>query len=339
MLDLAKIEAGKVEMRPVEFDVADTFSALRGMLRPLLVSETLSLSFHAPDGPCPMYTDEAKLSQILRNFISNALKFTERGAITVSAVALPGQDSVRFDVADTGLGIGAADLELIFEEFSQVENHLQRGVKGTGLGLPLCRNLAGLLNGRVGVQSTLGVGSVFSAVIPARYVAPGAAVAGAGVDAGAAARDQRIPVLVVEDHAPTRLLYEKYLVDSEFRAVPARSLREADDLWPALQPGAVILDIMLHGQHSWHWLAEVKSDPRRQHVPVLVATEIDDKRKGLALGADAYCSKPLFRQELLATLRLLTAAPPQAGGGRAVPAPLPAAPAPAGSTSVITNPD
>ena len=112
---------------------------------------------------------------------------------------------------------------------------------------------------------------------------------------------------MIEDHAPTRMLYDKFLMDSEFRAVPARSLREADDLWVTARPAAVILDIMLHGQYSWHWLAEIKNDPQRLAVPVVIATEIDDKRKGLALGADAYYIKPLFRHELLATLRQLTA--------------------------------
>ena len=302
LLDLAKIEAGKVDVHANSFQVADLFSALRGMLRPLLVSDTLTLTFIDPDPALQIHTDEGKLSQILRNFIANALKFTEAGAIIVSATPLPEQDAIRFSVADTGLGIAAEDVQLIFEEFSQVENHLQRKVKGTGLGLPLCRNLATLLNGTVSVESTPGHGSLFSVILPASYHAPEGSLPPC---APANDNDQRIPVLVVEDNPPIRLLYEKFLAGSEFRVVPARSVREAQERWEQQRPAAVILDILLHGETAWHWLAELKNDPLRRQVPVIVATEIDDVRKGLALGADAYYVKPLSRQQLLATLRAL----------------------------------
>lgn len=304
LLDLAKIEAGKVDVHANSFQVADLFSALRGMLRPLLVSESLSLTFIAPDPALQIHTDEGKLSQILRNFISNALKFTEAGAIIVSATPLPEQNAIRFSVSDTGLGIGAEDVQLIFEEFSQVENHMQRKVKGTGLGLPLCRNLAALLNGTVAVESTPGKGSLFSVVLPTHYLPPEGSLP-SSAPANDNGNDQRIPVLVVEDNPPVRLLYEKFLAGSEFRVVAARSVREAQERWEQQRPAAVILDILLHGENAWHWLAELKNDPQRRQVPVIIATEIDDKRKGLALGADAYYVKPLLRQQLLATLRAL----------------------------------
>src|SRR5690606_4559641 len=126
LLDIAKIEAGKVDVRPSPFDVGSLFGALRGMLRPLLVSESLKLTFVPPEEPLELFTDEAKLSQILRNFISNALKFTEEGEIIVSATLLPEKNQVTFSVADTGIGIAENDLKLIFEEFSQVENALQK---------------------------------------------------------------------------------------------------------------------------------------------------------------------------------------------------------------------
>ena len=304
LLDLAKIEAGKVDVHANSFQIADLFSALRGMLRPLLVSESLTLTFIAPDPALHIHTDEGKLSQILRNFISNALKFTETGAIIVSATPLPAEGMIHFSVSDTGLGISAEDQQLIFEEFSQVENHLQRRVKGTGLGLPLCRNLATLLDGKVAVDSTPGVGSVFSVTLPVRHDA------GTGDDAAPqpaqeTAHDQRIPVLVVEDNASIRLLYEKFLAETEFRAVFARSVREAVEAWAQDPPAAVLLDILLHGENAWHWLAELKNDPLRRQVPVIVATEVEDRRKGLALGADAYYIKPLLRPQLLASLRAL----------------------------------
>lgn len=170
LLDLAKIESGKVDIRPAEFEVEDLFSALRGMLRPLLVPGAVKLVFENPFEISPMNTDQAKVAQILRNFISNALKFTEAGEVKVTAKLLREQDAIKFSVADTGLGIAAENQTIIFEEFSQIENRLQQRVKGTGLGLPLCRSLAKLLGGDVGVESTSGIGSTFWTIIPLRYL-------------------------------------------------------------------------------------------------------------------------------------------------------------------------
>jgi signal transduction histidine kinase len=172
LLDIAKIEAGKVDVRAEGFEVGEMFRALRGMLRPLLDDgAAVALVFDEPPEGMTMNTDEGKLSQILRNFISNALKFTERGEIVVRAEALPEEGCVRFSVSDTGVGIDSEHLQIIFEEFGQVANHLQAKTKGTGLGLSLCRNLATLLNGSVDVESTPGQGSIFYATVPVVYTA------------------------------------------------------------------------------------------------------------------------------------------------------------------------
>jgi signal transduction histidine kinase/ActR/RegA family two-component response regulator len=306
LLDLAKIEAGKIEVRPVKFEVGEMFSALRGMLRPLLVTDTVKLLFDDPAETVRMFTDEAKLSQILRNFISNALKFTEAGEVRVSATHVPEEGAVRFSVSDTGLGIAPENQELIFEEFSQVENRLQHRVKGTGLGLPLCRKLAGLLGGRVELESEPGRGSTFSAIIPIEYGVLDSP--NTGIQSRPAVDDHRLPVLIVEDQQHTRLLYEKFLNGTSFRPVAARSTWEAEQAWVATPPVAVVLDICLNGEDSWRWLTRIKSSEDRRHIPVIVATEVDDKRKGYALGADAYFVKPVFREELVSMLDGLTGA-------------------------------
>jgi signal transduction histidine kinase len=166
LLDLAKIEAGRVEVLVAPVVVDNLFRALKAMLRPLVDDARVELVFE----PCAFTeafdSDEGKIAQILRNFISNALKFTEQGAVTVSACHDPDTDTITFAVADTGIGISPENLQLIFEEFSQIEHPLQRRSKGTGLGLPLCRKLAELLGGRVDVVSQPGVGSTFSLVLP-----------------------------------------------------------------------------------------------------------------------------------------------------------------------------
>jgi len=308
LLDIAKIEAGKVDVRPIPFDVGTLFGALRGMLRPLLLSDSLTLTFIPPEPPVTMFTDEAKVSQILRNFISNALKFTEEGEITVSAVVLPEKNQVTFTVTDTGIGIRADDLQLIFEEFSQIESSQQRKVKGTGLGLPLCQNLARLLHGEVAVSSIPGVGSTFSVTLP-MTIGVHEVKTSESMTVHSKNDDKRIPILIVEDNLAIQMQYEKFLLNTEFRPVPARNLREAIERWTMQRPAAVILDIMLHGEDSWLWLTELKNDPARSDVPVIIVTEVEDKRKGLSLGADAYYVKPMFKQQLLATLRTLIREP------------------------------
>lgn len=168
LLDLARIEAGKTEVRPVSFTVGDIFGALRGMFRPLLTTDDVTLTLDPPEFELTLHTDEGKLSQILRNLISNAIKFTERGEILVVARMAP-DDFVTFSVTDTGVGISPEDQARIFEEFAQVDSPLQRRVKGTGLGLPLSRKLAVLIGGGVEVESTPGKGSRFEVRIPRIY--------------------------------------------------------------------------------------------------------------------------------------------------------------------------
>lgn len=171
LLDLAKIEAGRVDISPAWFDMVDLFQALRGMFKPVVTNAELNLVFEEPRGLPPLFTDDRKLSQILRNFISNALKFTPRGEVRISVEACDG-DRVRFSVADTGIGIAPEFHTRVFEDFSQVGSPLQNRLRGTGLGLALSRQLAELLGGRVDLQSVPGEGSVFSVTLPTRLPQP-----------------------------------------------------------------------------------------------------------------------------------------------------------------------
>ena len=165
LLDLAKVEAGRVEISPAWFEMVDLFSALRGMFKPVLTNPAVSLVFEEPHGVPKLYTDDRKLSQILRNFISNALKFTQRGEVRVAA-KVEGDAMVTFSVSDTGIGIAPEFHASIFEDFSQVQSPLQKRLRGTGLGLSLSKKLAHLLGGSVSLHSETGKGSVFSLTIP-----------------------------------------------------------------------------------------------------------------------------------------------------------------------------
>jgi signal transduction histidine kinase/CheY-like chemotaxis protein len=309
LLDLAKVEAGKVVIRPVEFTVADLFGALRGMLRPLLTGNaSVSLLFEEPTNLPALHTDESKMSQILRNLISNALKFTERGEVRVAARSEPGW--IAISVTDTGIGISVTDRERIFEEFTQVEGAHQRGKQGTGLGLPLSRKLAALLGGTLTVTSEVGLGSVFTLRIPIAYEGPKEVTI--VPDVTTELDPARLPVLVIEDNLETLFVYEKYFKGTPFQPLPARTLKQAQAWLRQLRPVAIILDIMLAHESTWTFLSEFKQQLATRDIPVLVITMVANQAKALALGADAFHEKPIDRSWLLHQLaRIAPAAMPK----------------------------
>jgi signal transduction histidine kinase len=168
LLDLAKVDAGRISISAEWFEMVDLFSALRGMFKPIVASSGVSLIFEEPGTIPRIYTDDRKLSQILRNFISNALKFTTEGEVRVTA-ALIDEEMVEFAVSDTGIGIAKDHLPALFADFVQIDTRIQKRLRGTGLGLSLAKKFAILLGGRVAVTSEVGQGSRFSVVIPLRY--------------------------------------------------------------------------------------------------------------------------------------------------------------------------
>ncbi len=168
LLDLAKVEAGRISISPEWFEMVDLFSALRGMFKPIVGSGAVSLIFEEPVGVPKIFTDDKKLSQILRNFISNALKFTVEGEVRVTAALLDG-GMLEFAVSDTGIGIAHEHLPALFSDFVQLDTRIQKRLRGTGLGLSLAKKFSELLGGRVAVESELDKGSRFSVLIPSRY--------------------------------------------------------------------------------------------------------------------------------------------------------------------------
>jgi signal transduction histidine kinase/CheY-like chemotaxis protein len=301
LLDIAKVEAGKIEVHPAPFEVQSLFGALRGMLRPLLLSQSVNLVFEEPAGVPPVFSDESKVSQILRNFISNALKYTEQGEVRVCARYDAASQTVTFEVSDTGIGIAEADLPQIFNDFVQIQNPLQRKTKGTGLGLPLSKRLAELLDGTIEATSTLGQGSTFAVRLPLVHSSVRRQSSPARIDPA------RVPVLAVEDSDEDTLLLERALTGSRYQLIPARSLAAADAALAAMRPAAVLLDIRLHEQDSWSLLARLKRDDTTGRIPVIIVSQLTDTGKGFALGADAYGVKPIERTWLIETLDRLLA--------------------------------
>lgn len=302
LLDLAKVEAGKTVVVPAPFTAASLFGALRGMLRPLLVGDAVALVFDDPVHVPALDTDEAKVSQILRNFISNAIKFTEHGEVRIWATAEAETDTVSFHVRDTGIGMAPADLEVIFQEFGQITHRLQGRVKGTGLGLPLAKKLAELLGGRIAVESAPGQGSTFTLTLPRRYsgIEPDTVLANWTV------ASDRVPVLLVEDDPADAHAIERILASSVYQPLRARSVREARHIMQTVRPSAILLDVLLVGDESWRLLLEVRSNDPSTDIPLIVISSANENQKAVHLGADEYFAKPLDGDRLVATLDRVT---------------------------------
>ncbi|MGZ8186319.1 MAG: ATP-binding protein [Methylobacter sp.] len=304
LLDLAKIDAGKVWIDRREVSIEKLFSSLRGMLKPLLNSKTLTLSFDEPEGIPLLYTDEGKLAQILRNFISNAIKFTEIGKIRVSAQLSTNKRSVIFAVADTGIGIAEEDQSRIFDEYVQVDSSARKtNLTGTGLGLPICKKLSNLLGGSVSVESRLGTGSTFYAVIPVRSPDSGKTHEDAVENINAISQ---YPVLVIDSDTATHALYNEFLSHTDYYMVSATSIKEAREFLMHIKPLAIILDILFPEEDGWSFLMELKADPATRNIPVIIASVLHEQNRDLSLDIEDYCTKPLNRKWLLNRLRMLT---------------------------------
>jgi signal transduction histidine kinase/CheY-like chemotaxis protein len=267
LLDLSKVEAGKVEVKPHRFTVTELFSGLRGALKPLQVNPAVELYFDAaPDIP-RLFTDEAKVAQILRNLISNALKFTEKGQVGVSARYHLETSAVIFAVRDTGIGIAPADQSRIFEEFTQIDTRLQRGVKGTGLGLPLSRNLAVLLGGDIALESAPGQGSVFRFTLPAVFHTPLG-------DASGPTPAPKVALLVDDDDAFRYVIRQLISSHPDFTPIEAQSGREAVRMAREAAPAVIFLDLLMPDMDGFAVLQSLQADPATWSIPVVVTTSL-----------------------------------------------------------------
>jgi signal transduction histidine kinase/DNA-binding response OmpR family regulator len=298
LLDLAKVEAGKIDVKPRQFEVSEFFGALRGMLKPLLAGNSLDLIFESsPDIPT-LFTDEGKVSQILRNLISNALKFTRKGHIRVTAESTD-ESWVIFRVADTGIGISAEDLERIFEEFVQIEGELQSQVKGTGLGLPLSRRLAELLGGGLSVESSPNLGSTFTLKIPAQL---GQSQAPAVMPL-TVHEDSSSVVLFIEDNRETSFVHQSALRNSDYHAHLVANIPEARIAMKQIKPRLVVLDRLIDQKDCLYYIDELRM--QEYAGPILVVSVVDDPKSPMDAGASAFLAKPVPPFTLLNTVREL----------------------------------
>lgn len=264
LLDLAKIEAGKVTLRHEEFAIAEFFAALRGMFRPLATNENVQLVIEEGISPdVRLFSDEGKLSQILRNFISNALKFTERGSVHVTAI-LTAAGNVRFSVRDTGIGIAEENKDLVWQEWGQVESDQRARHKGSGLGLPLARQLASLLGGTTWLESTLGKGSTFYVEVPLGSATNGQTFR--------KEEPENIIILVDDDEVARYLLRRTLVTLTSAKLVEASSVVEARRCLATYKPQVMFLDIVMPEENGLAFAEELRSSEETRDLPIVLVS-------------------------------------------------------------------
>ena len=327
ILDISKVEAGKLDLRPEVTGVAALAESLKRTFEPLATGKKLHFELQlAPDLPATMITDRQRVEQVLKNLLSNAIKFTDRGTVSLT-VSRSGDAAIAFEVRDSGIGIDPSQQDLIFEAFRQADGTTSRRFGGTGLGLSISRDLAGLLGGSIDVVSQPGKGSSFTLVMPLQYLAaqatpptalappalppalpPAAAPAAPAVrpprapafadDRGQDSAPQQRRVLVVEDE----LLFAQILYDLAhelgYSCLVAHHADEACQLAERLIPDAVLLDMRLPDESGLAVLQHLKDNPRTRHIPVHVISVEDLAESALQMGAIGYQRKPATREQL-----------------------------------------
>ncbi len=303
VLDLSKIEAGKMELFNERFDLNELIDELALTTEPLCARNGNRLIVERGDDLGEAEGDVSKLRQAALNLLSNAAKFTKDGRIVMSVTrqAARGGDWIRLSVHDTGIGIARENLGKLFQNFSQAEAWTASKYGGTGLGLALTQKLCRLMGGDVTVESERGQGSCFTIKLPASLAATveRRSAAAAAQPEGTQRRDI---VLVVDDDAAVLDLMQRILLKEGFRPVLADDPRKAIALSRAVKPSAVILDVLMPEMNGWEVLRALKADAELETVPVVMLTIVDDRRTGLALGAVEHLVKPIDRDVLMRTL-------------------------------------
>jgi len=308
VLDLSKIESGKMEVFAETFDVGALIDQIAGTAQPLMTKNNNHFTIERGKHLGKARQDVTKLRQSLLNLLSNAAKFTHEGTITLRAEHELQADGewLTLSVSDTGIGIAADKLEHVFEEFSQADNSTTRDYGGTGLGLAISRRFCQMLGGDLSVTSELGEGSTFTIRLPT--VLAGAEASHAASQQPRSAKTQTADkpgtathgktVLVIDDDAEACEIIRRFLEKDGFNVVTALSGEDGLRLAHKLKPAAITLDVMMPDMDGWSVLRALKADPALQDVPVVMLTMIDDKSKGYALGATDYLTKPVDHEQL-----------------------------------------
>jgi hypothetical protein len=315
ILDLSKIEAGRMDLYLERFDLTEMLSETAQTVEPLMAKNDVRFATAYAEDLGSVRADLTKLRQALFNLLSNAAKFTHGGSVTLSAERFVRDDKewIRLSVSDTGIGIAPEKIQQLFEEFVQADLSTTREYGGTGLGLAISRRFCRMMGGDIVVESEPGKGSVFTIELPASVDAL-AAARGTAAELAAAGgetlptvttgRDRHAPlVLVIDDDADARLLLTKTLEKEGYRVATAGDGETGLRLARELAPAIITLDVMMPRMDGWAVLRRLKADSALREIPVVMVTIVADKGMGYTLGADDYLTKPVDRELLFHVLR------------------------------------
>ena len=295
VLDLSKIEAGKLELSPDSVNLTPLIDEVVDTARPLAEQNNNRLMVKCQENLGSLTVDPMRLRQILLNLLSNACKFTKQGEVTLLARKLVNEGNwIEFAVSDTGIGMTPEQQAKLFEEFTQADSSTARQYGGTGLGLAITRKLARMMGGDVTLTSEAGKGSTFTVRLPADTDVP----AGAPISSDRGRSTRADCVLVIDDDATARELISDHLKAGGFSVVTAAGGVEGIKLAKELQPTAITLDVMMPDLDGWSVLAALRQNPELADIPVIMVSIVDDKRRGIALGAAGYLTKPIDRERL-----------------------------------------
>ena len=311
VLDLSKIEAGRMELYLETFDVTSMMRDVVSTVQPLMEKNANSLEVHAGPELGTMYADLTKVRQSLFNLLSNAAKFTEAGTISLNAIREPvdGADWLTFRVCDTGVGMTPEQIGKLFQVFSQAETSTTRKYGGTGLGLAITRRFCHMMGGEITVESEYGVGSIFTIRLPARVGAHKVKPALAPKALAQPPLEGASTVLVIDDDPAVRDLIQRFLSKEGFQVITAAGGEEGLRLAIDVHPDVITLDVIMPGLDGWAVLGALKAAPELADIPVIMLTILDDKDMGYALGVADYLIKPVDRERLLAIIRKHASAP------------------------------
>ncbi len=308
ILDLSKIEAGKMELFLEDFELRQTIDDIVTTVKPLLEQNDNRLKVECDAGIGIVHADVTRVRQVLFNLLSNACKFTEAGQIglVVKRESRPGGDLIRFAISDTGIGMSAEQVGKLFKAFTQADASTTRKYGGTGLGLVISRRFCQMMDGDISVTSALGKGTTFTAHIPATVVdrrsASGVTTLEPALTHEADTRVTGPGVVVIDDDPAARELLVRTLTKEGFHVRAAAGGEEGLALVRARAPEAITLDLMMPGMDGWAVLQELKADPTTTDIPVIMLTMTDQSRMGFALGASDYLAKPIDPDRLVSAI-------------------------------------